>query len=74
MSFNCVGDTIPWTFVNEMAIKLWNAAAMGLTSCFEVVYGNDAGDLGVRITMGLIEDSTGSTEFREESVTSITST
>lgn len=77
--FTCIGDTIPWSFVSEFALQLWKTAILGVTTLFETVYMDDAGKIGVMITLTLIENSSGSSnspnyqDYREGSVPSITS-
>lgn len=75
LSFNSVGDTIPWNFVQYYAERLWKVAALGLTELFEGVYADDLHQVGVRITLTLVDESSGSGSegFREGSVPSINS-
>ena len=77
LSFTCVGDTIPWSFVKEIGLRLWQCAAQGLADLFEVVYTDPAGNIGVKITLSIINapsgDSNSGGDYREGSVPSITS-
>ena len=69
-----MGDTIPWTFVKEMADRMWEIVGMGATNLFEVVYVNEAQKIAVQVTLSLIEDSGGSSndpQWREGSVPSV---
>ena len=61
LSFDAIGDTIPWSFVKEIADRLWEIACMGMTELFTLVYINDEGSIGVQITLSLIEESIDST-------------
>ena len=77
VSFNCVGDTIPWQFVQEIADRLWTAAAMGLTELFEAIYideRNPTNRFAVKVVMSIVDSSLSSSDddFREGSVPSVT--
>ena len=77
LSFRCVGDTIPWNFIKDMADLLWETAVLGVTDLFEAVYTNPQGTIGVSVMLSIIENSSGggsnSPNGREGSVPSITS-
>lgn len=74
LAFTSMGDTIPWSFVKTFADRLWESACLGLTSLFDVMYMDDAGQVAVSISLRLIEGSSSdSTEYREGSVPSVTS-
>lgn len=75
LSFSCIGDTIPWSFVKAMAERLWQSATLGMAELFEVMYASDDSTIGVRITLDLIEglSSGAGSRTREGSVPSITS-
>lgn len=76
LTLRCVGDTIPWQFVKDMAERLFETAAMGMANLFEVIYGDEMSTIGVRISLDLIDSSSGSgsgSGTREGSVPSITS-
>ena len=76
LSFNCVGDTIPWHFVKQMADMLLSTAVAGFAELFEVIYTSPNGQIGVRVVLDLIDDSGGSSSsdndfWREGSVPSV---
>lgn len=74
LEFYCVGDVIPWAFVKEMAERLYTTAAMGMANLFEVMYGDDAATIGVRITLNVIQNSSDDSSgagYREGSVPSV---
>lgn len=78
LSFNCLGDKIPWQFVKNVADRLYATAAYGFAELFEMVYQDEAKGIAVRITMDLVDDngssSSGDGEFwREGSVPSVVS-
>lgn len=76
LSFESIGDAIPWPFVKRMAEKLWESACLGMAQLFDVVYADDAGQVLVSISLRLTDggSSSGSdTQYREGSVPSITS-
>ena len=75
LSFLCTGDTIPWDFVKSTAMRLYEAAALGLTDLFEAVYMDDAGTVAVTVSLKItdaLSSSGGSTsDYREGSVPSV---
>ena len=76
LSFNCIGDTIPWSFVKEIGNRLWEVAAMGGIHLFEGVFADEAATIAVQVTLSIIEDSAGSNsgqDWREGSVPSLNS-
>ncbi|MCJ1460665.1 hypothetical protein MMC28_011047 [Mycoblastus sanguinarius] len=73
LSFFCLGDTIPWSFVSDIADRLWETAALGMANLFEVIYMDDAAQVGVHVVLRLVEGSSSSSEgYREGSVPSVT--
>lgn len=74
MRFYSIGDTIPWSFVKQIADRLWECAALGMTDLFDVAYIDDVGEIAVSVSLRLADSSSSSgTEFREGSVPSVTS-
>ena len=81
LSFKSLGDAIPWSFVQEMAERGWECASRGLTDVFEVIYMDEAAQIAVSVSLGLVDgSSTGSgsgsgsgSDYREGSVPSVTS-
>ena len=76
LSFNSIGDTIPWAFVRKTADMLLRTAVAGFAELFEIVYSTQSGEIGVRIVLDLVDDtggsSSGDNEFwREGSVPSV---
>lgn len=57
LSFRCIGDTIPWTFVKGFAENLWEAAALGLADLFETVYQDPSGRVAVQISLTLANEA-----------------
>lgn len=76
LTFSSIGDPIPWTFVKDMAEKLWESACLGMADLFDVMYMDDAGQIAVSISLRLADGASSSssgTDFREGSVPSVTS-
>ena len=78
LSFNSLGDTIPWTFVREVVGMMWETSVRGFAELFEVIYQDEAKRVAVIIVLDLVDDngssSSGDGEFwREGSVPSVTS-
>ena len=75
LSFLCTGDTIPWMFVKNTAMRLYEAATMGFTDLFEAIYMDQAGTVAVTVTVRItdaLSSSDGSTsDYREGSVPSV---
>ena len=76
LSFVCTGDTIPWKFVKDTAMTLYQAAALGFADLFEAIYMDDAGTIAVTVSVGIVDtvsSSDGSTPdyWREGSVPSV---
>lgn len=78
LSIICTGDTIPWNFVKDIALRLYEAATMGFTDLFEAIYVDGPGTIGVTVTMRVAEEalsgsSSGGTtsDYREGSVPSV---
>ena len=79
LEFKCIGDSIPWSFVKEMADRLWEIACLGATDLFEAVYQDGAGKIAVAVSLKLLEgdsssasvDSEFSASYREGSVPSV---
>lgn len=73
--FSSMGDTIPWDFVQEMAERLLTCARMGMSALFDAVYGDQAGQIGVAISLrlmgGVISGDSSGTDYREGSVPSV---
>ena len=49
------GDTIPWEFVQEMAIRGWELAARGFTDLFDIMYANANGNIMVSVSLRLLD-------------------
>lgn len=76
LSLFSFGDTIPWTFVKDLAHRLWESARLGLADVFEALYMEETQNIGVQITLRVVEGSSSSDsawDYREGSVESITS-
>ena len=73
LSFRCVGDSIPWDVVKDIAERLWECAVMGMTDLFEAMYTDSTGRIGLKVSMLLIDSSLSSSgdDFREGSVPSV---
>ena len=75
LSFTCFGDTIPWSFVKDMADRLWESACLGLSELFDAVYMTETGNIAVAVSMRLLEGDGSSqssgTDYREGSVPSV---
>ena len=73
--FNCMGDTIPWSFVKEMADRLWETTRMGIAEFFDSIYMDDAGKIAVAISLKFADPNSSSsssdTDYREGSVPSV---
>ena len=76
LSFLCTGDKIPWNFVKNTALRLYEAATMGFTDLFEAIYMDEAGRVAVTVSMRVMDalsSSDGSSsDYREGSVPSVT--
>lgn len=76
LSIFCIGDTIPWSFVKEMGMRLYECANRGFTDLFDAIYVNDAGNIAVTMSMRIMDDSSSSDgsmpDYREGSVPSVT--
>lgn len=57
LNFKCIGDTIPWTFVKNMAEMLWKAACLQATDLFEVIYMDEFQKVGVKVWLEIIQRS-----------------
>lgn len=57
LMFASFGDTIPWSFVKHFVDKLWECAVMGVADLFETFYTNDAGNVGVQISLTVLDQS-----------------
>ena len=75
LSFICVGDTIPWSFLKDMADRLWESDCLGMTQLFEAIFMTDARDIAVVVSLTLMEGDGSSqssgTDYREGSVPSV---
>lgn len=75
LSFTCLGDTIPWSFVKDMADRLWECTCLGMSQLFDAVFVTDARDIAVAVSLTLMEGDGSSqssgTEYREGSVPSV---
>ena len=72
--FTSTGDTIPWSFVKEMADRLWEAACLGAAELFDAMYMDEIGRVAVAISLRLADGSSSSssdTDYREGSVPSV---
>lgn len=74
LSFNSIGDSIPWEVVKDFAERLWECAIFGLTDLFEAAFSDSTGQIGLKVSMALIDSSLSSEgdDFREGSVPSVT--
>ena len=75
LNFQCVGDTIPWNFVKQLADSLWECACHQFTDLFEVIYMDSLQKIAVKVWLEIVEHSSGDSNdgVREGSVPSITS-
>ena len=76
LKFSCIGDTIPWSFVWEMADRCLEATTRGFAELFDAVFMSNSGNIAVQVTLQMLESSSGSgsgSGDREGSVPSITS-
>ncbi|KAL8782848.1 MAG: hypothetical protein Q9195_009555 [Heterodermia aff. obscurata] len=73
LTFNSVGDSIPWEVVKDLAERLWECAVMGMTDLFEAAFSDSTGQIGLKVSMAIIDSSLSSTgdDFREGSVPSV---
>ena len=75
LSFLCTGDTIPWNFVKNIALKLYEAATLGFTDLFEAIYMDEAGtvvvSVAVKVTDALSSSGGSTSDYREGSVPSV---
>ena len=75
LSFLCTGDTIPWNFVKNTAMRLYEAATLGFTDLFEAIYMDEAGtvvvSVAVKITDALSSSGGSTSDYREGSVPSV---
>ena len=71
--FYSFGDTIPWEVVSDLAQRLRQCAIIGATDLFEAVFTDDAAQIGLKVTMAIIDESLSSSDddFREGSVPSV---
>lgn len=75
LNFHCIGDTVPWTFVKQLADRLWECACHQFTDLFEVIYMDETQRVAVKVWLEIVERSFGDSNesVREGSVPSITS-
>ena len=75
LSFLCTGDTIPWNFVKNTALRLYEAATLGFTDLFEAIYMDEAGSVvvtvAVKVTDALSSSGGSTSDYREGSVPSV---
>ena len=75
LTFNAVGDTIPWDLVQELAERLWDCSRRGLTDLFDVCYANEGTNIAMQVSLRIIDEclSSSSSDFcyREGSVESV---
>ncbi len=57
LAFSCLGDAIPWSFVKEIAMRLWQITRLGAADLFEAIYMDGARSIRVQVSLTLIEDS-----------------
>ena len=71
--FNSLGDSIPWDVVKDIAERLWESAVMGMTDLFEVAFADSTGQIGLKVSMMIVDASLSSSgdDFREGSVPSV---
>ncbi|KAL8758760.1 MAG: hypothetical protein Q9199_001235 [Rusavskia elegans] len=50
-----MGDTIPWEFVQQLALNGWTFAARGFTDLFDVMYANANGNIMVSVSLRLLD-------------------
>ena len=74
INFKCIGDTIPWSFVKDMADRLWECACLQLTEVFDVFYKSPDNRIVVKVWLEIVTRSgSDSNDYREDSPPSITS-
>ena len=74
INFKCIGDTIPWSFVKELADRLWECACLQFTEVFEVFYTSPDSRIAVKVWLEILTPSgSDSNDYREDSPPSITS-
>ena len=56
LSIFCIGDTIPWSLVKEMGMRLYECAKRGFADLFDAIYVNDAGNFAVTMSMRIMDD------------------
>ena len=75
LSFRSTGDAVPWHFVKQIALILYEAATLGLTDLFDAIYVDQGGTVAVTVSMKIADaltSSDGSTQdYREGSVPSV---
>ena len=76
LTFNAVGDTIPWDLVKELAERLWACSRQGLTDLFDVYYTSPDTKIALQVSLRIIDHCLSSSSddfcYREGSVESVT--
>ena len=76
LTFNAVGDTIPWDLVQELAERLWVCSRQGLNELFDVYYSNADTSIALQVSLRIIDECLSSSSddfcYREGSVESVT--
>ena len=76
LSFNAVGDTVPWDTVQELAERLWDCAARGLTDLFDAYYAHENTNIALQVSLRIIDECLSSSDsdfcYREGSVETVT--
>lgn len=76
LTFNAVGDTIPWDLVKEIADRLWDLSRRGLTRLFDIYYANEDENIALQVSLRIIAECLSSSDsdfcYREGSVESVT--
>ena len=75
LNFRCIGDTIPWKFVQKTAEQLWETASMQKTDLFDAFWTDSTARVIINVWLEIVDASQPSSEegFREGSVPSVTS-
>lgn len=78
LTFNSIGDTISWEYVQAVADSLWESAALGFAEFFQAYYADDTGTVAAAVTLKFADGaesssgySVGGSDWREGSVPSV---
>ena len=76
LTFNAVGDTIPWDTVQDLAVRLWDCSRRGLTDLFDVYYAHEGTNIALQVSLRIIDECLSSSDsdfcYREGSVETVT--